>query len=124
MPNEPSARTRTAVEAGQRAFVANYSPREAVLDHGRGARVWDVDGNEYIDLGTGISVNNLGHQHPELVAAFEAQGHKLWHTSNIYWNEQAVRLAEELVAASFAERVFFCNSGAEANEAAIKLVRK
>ncbi len=124
MPNEPSARTRSTIEAGQRAFVANYSPRAAVLDHGRGARVWDVDGNEYIDLGTGISVNNLGHQHPELVAAFEAQGHKLWHASNIYWNEQAVRLAEELAAASFAERVFFCNSGAEANEAAIKLVRK
>ncbi|MDX1656766.1 MAG: aspartate aminotransferase family protein, partial [Candidatus Competibacteraceae bacterium] len=85
----------------------------------------DLDGNEYIDLGTGISVTSLGHQDPEITAALLEQARKLWHTSNIYWNEPSIRLAEELVAAApFAERVFFCNSGAEANEAAIKLARK
>jgi acetylornithine/N-succinyldiaminopimelate aminotransferase len=124
MSHEPSPSARETIETGQRAFVSNYSPREVVLDHGRGARVWDTDGVEYVDLGTGISVNNLGHQNPDLLAAFETQGRKLWHASNIYWNEQAVRLSEELVEASFAERVFLCNSGAEANEAAIKLARK
>ncbi|MFQ6022896.1 MAG: aspartate aminotransferase family protein [Acidiferrobacterales bacterium] len=116
--------TRELIEKGQRAFVPNYRPRQMIVDHGKGARLWDLEGNEYIDLGTGISVNSLGHQHPELVEALILQGQKLWHTSNIYFNEPAVRLAEELVQVSFAERVFFCNSGAEANEAAIKLARK
>ena len=124
MSDALSSNTRDLIETGRRAFVGNYSPREVVLDRGEGARLWDVDGTEYIDLGTGIAVNNLGHENPELVAAFEEQGRKLWHVSNIYWSEPAIRLADELIERSFAERVFFCNSGAEANEAAIKLVRK
>ena len=94
-----SSNTRDLIETGKRSFVANYSPREVVLERGEGARLWDVDGEEYIDLGTGIAVNNLGHENPELVAAFEEQGRKLWHVSNIYWSEPAIRLAEELVAA-------------------------
>ena len=120
-----SSLSQELVAKGQRYFVPNYKPREMIIDHGKGARVWDLDGNEYIDLGTGISVNSLGHQEPDLVQALTDQAQKIWHTSNIFFTEPTVRLAEELVqAAPFAERVFFCNSGAEANEAAIKLARK
>lgn len=124
-PLTVSAETEQLVETGLRYYVPAYRPRGIVLDHGRGARLWDRDGNEYIDLGTGISVNSLGHQDPELVEALVSQAHKLWHTSNVYFTEPAIRLAQELVqAAPFADRVFFCNSGAEANEAAIKLARR
>lgn len=105
--------------------MPNYKPREMILDHGKGARLWDLDGKEYIDLAAGIAVSSLGHQDPDLLAALTEQAHKLWHTSNVFFTEPPIRLAEALVeAAGFAERVYFCNSGAEANEAAIKLVRK
>ena len=83
-----------------------------------------IDGNEYVDLGAGISVTSLGHGDPELAEALAAQAGRLWHVSNLYFAEPVVRLADELCEASFADRVFFCNSGAEANEAAIKLARK
>ena len=119
-----TAKTTELVAAGQRRYVPNYAPKEMILDRGEGARVWDTDGNEYVDLGTGISVTSLGHGDPELARALSEQAGRLWHTSNLYFVEPAVRLAEELCEASFAERVFFCNSGAEANEAAIKLARK
>ncbi len=109
----------------ERYFLPVYKPRRIVLDHGRGARLWDRDGREYVDFGAGIAVNALGHAHPSLVAALTAQAGKLWHTSNVFVSEPPLRLAERLVGASrFAEKVFFCNSGAEANEAAIKLARK
>ncbi|UNK50953.1 acetylornithine/succinyldiaminopimelate transaminase [Lysobacter sp. S4-A87] len=109
----------------ERYYLPVYRPRRIVLDHGRGARVWDRDGREYVDFGAGIAVNALGHANPVLVAALTEQAGKLWHTSNVFVSEPPLRLAEELVEASrFAERVFFCNSGAEANEAAIKLARK
>jgi acetylornithine/N-succinyldiaminopimelate aminotransferase len=110
---------------GQRYWLPVYKPRELVLDHGKGARVWDTDGRDYIDFGAGIAVNALGHQDPDLLEALTAQAGKLWHASNVFYTEPPLRLAEELVKASdFAERVFLCNSGGEANEAAIKLVRK
>ncbi len=109
----------------ERYYLPVYRPRRIVLDHGRGARVWDREGREYVDFGAGIAVNALGHANPLLVAALTEQAGKLWHTSNVFVSEPPLRLAEELVEASrFAERVFFCNSGAEANEAAIKLARK
>ena len=109
----------------ERYYLPVYRPRRIVLDHGRGARVWDREGREYVDFGAGIAVNALGHAHPALVAALTEQAGKLWHTSNVFVSEPPLRLAEELVTASrFAQRVFFCNSGAEANEAAIKLARK
>lgn len=109
----------------ERYYVPVYRPRRIVLDHGRGARVWDRDGREYVDFGAGIAVNALGHAHPALVDALTTQAGKLWHTSNVFVSEPPLRLAEALVQASgFAERVFLCNSGAEANEAAIKLARK
>ena len=116
--------TDALVAAGVRTYVPNYAPKPVVFDHGEGSRLWDVDGREYIDLCTGISVNSFGHRHPELMAAVTAQAGRLLHASNLYYVESTVRLAEELVDATFAERVFFCNSGAEANEAAIKIVRK
>jgi len=109
----------------ERYYVPVYRPRRIVLDHGRGARVWDTDGREYVDFGAGIAVNALGHAHPALIEALTAQAGRLWHTSNVFVSEPPLRLAEALVEASgFAERVFLCNSGAEANEAAIKLARK
>lgn len=112
-------------ELGKRYWLPVYKPREVILDHGKGARVWDTEGRDYVDFGAGIAVNALGHQDPDLVEALTTQAHKLWHASNVFYTEPPLRLAEELVRASgFAERVFLCNSGAEANEAAIKLVRK
>ena len=109
----------------ERYYVPVYRPRRIVLDHGRGARLWDTDGREYVDFGAGIAVNALGHAHPALVEALTAQAGRLWHTSNVFVSEPPLRLAEALVEASgFAERVFLCNSGAEANEAAIKLARR
>ena len=121
---EQTPKTAELVAAGQRRYVPNYAPKEIILDRGEGARVWDTDGNEYVDLGTGISVSSLGHGDPELAQALSGQAGRLWHASNLYFAEPAVRLAEELCEATFADRVFFCNSGAEANEAAIKLARR
>ena len=116
--------TDALVATGVRTYVPNYAPKPVVFDHGEGSRLWDIDGREYIDLGTGISVNSFGHRHPDLIRAVTAQAGRLFHTSNLYYVEPTVRLAEELVDGTFAERVFFCNSGAEANEAAIKIVRR
>ncbi|QDW67059.1 acetylornithine transaminase [Luteimonas granuli] len=110
---------------GRDHYLPVYRQRELVLERGQGARVWDSEGREYIDFAAGIAVCGLGHNDPDLVAALVGQAGKLWHTSNIFHSEPPLRLAQELVEASrFAERVFLCNSGAEANEAAIKLVRK
>ena len=116
--------TDALVATGVRTYVPNYAPKPVVFDHGEGARLWDIDGREYIDLGTGISVNSFGHRHPDLIAAVTGQAGRLFHTSNLYYVEPTVRLAEDLVDGTFAERVFFCNSGAEANEAAIKIARR
>ncbi|AKC88186.1 acetylornithine transaminase [Pseudoxanthomonas suwonensis] len=108
-----------------RYYLPVYRPRELVLERGQGARLWDSEGREYVDFAAGIAVCGLGHNDPDLHAALVEQAGKLWHTSNIFYSEPPLRLAEELVTASrFAERVFLCNSGTEANEAAIKLVRK
>ena len=111
--------------AAQQYYLPVYRPREVILERGQGARVWDREGKDYIDLSAGIAVCGLGHNDPDLVAALTEQAGKLWHTSNVFYSEPPLRLAEELVTASrFATRVFLCNSGAEANEAAIKLIRK
>lgn len=113
------------VDLAKRYWLPVYKPRELVLDRGMGARVWDTEQRDYIDFGAGIAVNALGHQDPDLLAALTTQAHKLWHSSNVFYTEPPLHLAQDLVEASgFAERVFLCNSGAEANEAAIKLVRK
>ncbi|MBD8872223.1 acetylornithine/succinylornithine family transaminase [Rhodanobacter sp. DHB23] len=123
MPQHDSP--QSLIDLGKRYWLPVYKPRDVVLDHGKGARVWDAEGRDFIDLGAGIAVNALGHGEPDLLVALTTQAGKLWHASNVFWTEPPLRLAEELVQASgFAERVFLCNSGAEANEAAIKLVRK
>ncbi len=120
-----SPATQSLIEKGRRYYMQNYKPRDVILDRGVGARVWDLDGNEYIDLGAGIAVTGLGHHNDALLKVLKDQAEKLWHTSNIFFTEPPILLAEELVTASkFAQRVFFCNSGGEANEAAIKLARK
>lgn len=111
-------------ETFDQVMVPNYSPVGFIPVRGEGSRVWDQDGREFIDLAGGIAVNALGHCHPEVVATLVEQGSKLWHVSNVFTNEPALRLASLLVEKTFAERVFLCNSGAEANEAAFKLARK
>ncbi|WP_350581427.1 aspartate aminotransferase family protein [Pseudomonas sp. HY2-MNA-CIBAN-0224] len=105
-------------------MVPNYAPAAFIPVRGAGSRVWDQSGRELIDFAGGIAVNVLGHAHPELVGALTEQANNLWHVSNVFTNEPALRLAKKLVDATFAERVFFCNSGAEANEAAFKLARR
>ena len=107
-----------------RVMVPTFAPAAFIPVRGQGSRVWDQSGRELIDLAGGIAVNVLGHCHPQLVAALTEQANTLWHVSNVFTNEPALRLAKRLVDATFAERVFFCNSGAEANEAAFKLARR
>jgi acetylornithine/N-succinyldiaminopimelate aminotransferase len=91
---------------------------------GKGSRIWDQSDNEYIDFAGGIAVTSVGHSHPKLVATLKEQGEKLWHISNVMTNEPALRLAKKLTDATFAQKVYFANSGAEANEAAFKLARR
>ncbi|MGF6566079.1 bifunctional acetylornithine/succinyldiaminopimelate transaminase [Kosakonia cowanii] len=100
-----------------------YAPAEFIPVKGKGSRVWDQQGKEYIDFAGGIAVTALGHCHPALVETLKAQGETLWHLSNVFTNEPALRLARKLVDATFAERVVFMNSGTEANETAFKLAR-
>ena len=105
-------------------MVPNYAPAAIIPVRGEGSRLWDQDGRDYIDFAGGIAVTGLGHAHPRLVAALNEQAQKLWHVSNVLTNEPALKLARRLCELTFAERVFFANSGAEANEAALKLARK
>ncbi len=105
-------------------MVPSYAPADFIPLEGKAAKLWDQNGKDYIDFGAGIAVNALGHSHPDLVETLNDQGKRLWHLSNMYTNEPALRLAQQLCSATFAEKVFFTNSGAEANEAALKLARK
>lgn len=105
-------------------MVPNYAPSTVIPVRGQGSRVWDQQDKEYIDFAGGIAVNCLGHCHPALVGALKEQSEKIWHLSNVMTNEPALRLAKKLVDSTFAEKVFFANSGAEANEAAFKLARR
>ncbi|WP_025570491.1 aspartate aminotransferase family protein [Vibrio parahaemolyticus] len=118
--------TEIKVERGlfDEVMVPCYNPMEMIPVRGKGSRIWDQDDNEYIDFAGGIAVSCLGHCHPVMVDALTEQGNKLWHLSNVMTNEPALRLAKKLIEVSFAERVFFANSGAEANEAALKLARR
>lgn len=105
-------------------MVPNYAPSPIIPVKGQGSRLWDQQGREFIDFAGGIAVNCLGHCHPALVSALTEQAQKLWHLSNTMTNEPALMLAKQLVDNTFAEKVYFANSGAEANEAALKLVRR
>ena len=107
-----------------RYLMNTYQRQPISIVRGRGSKVYDLEGREYIDFVAGIAVNVLGHGHPDLVLAIQKQAQHLLHTSNLYYTEPQVQLAQTLAEHSFAQKVFFCNSGAEANEAAIKLARK
>lgn len=107
-----------------RYMVPVFSPLDMIFVRGEGSRLWDQEGRDYIDFGAGVAVTSLGHSHPVLLKALSEQAARLWHVSNYYTNEPALQLARELCELTFAERVFYCNSGAEANEAALKLARK
>ena len=111
-------------ELFDQVMVPNYAPSSVIPVRGKGSRVWDQNNNEYIDFAGGIAVNCLGHCHPALVGALQSQSEKIWHLSNVMTNEPALRLAKKLVDATFAEKVYFANSGAESNEAALKLARR
>jgi acetylornithine aminotransferase len=112
------------MQTADAVFAKTYKRFPLVIEKGRGATLWDTDGRSYTDFVAGIAVCNLGHAHPAVNAALAAQMEKLYHVSNLYYTIPQTELAAALVDNSFADRAFFCNSGAEANEAAIKLARK
>lgn len=120
MKTDDAAVTR---ETFDQVILPFYAPAQFIPVKGAGSRVWDQQGKEYVDFSGGIAVTALGHCHPALVAALKTQGETLWHTSNVFTNEPALRLARKLIYATFADRLFFANSGGEANEAALKLAR-
>lgn len=119
-----SLSTQEVIADGQKYVMNTYGRLPIVIDRGEGCYVWDLDGKRYLDLVAGIAVNSLGHSHPAVVKAIQEQCAKLMHCSNLYWIENQVVLAKLLVEKSGLGKAFFCNSGAEANEAAIKLARK
>ncbi|MDX1553364.1 MAG: aspartate aminotransferase family protein [Marinobacter sp.] len=119
MNREPVSR-----ELFDEVMVPNYAPGAVIPVRGEGSHIWDQEGKDYIDLAGGIAVTCLGHSHPGLVSALTEQADKIWHLSNVMTNEPALRLAKTLCDLTFAERVFFANSGGEANEAAFKLARR
>jgi len=104
-------------------IVPTYAPSNMIPVRAKGLDVWDQQGRQYLDFAAGIAVTSLGHCHPDVVRTLQQQSEKLWHVSNGFTNEPVLELAQALTAATFADRVFFCNSGAEANEAALKLAR-
>lgn len=120
MATEQPAITRATFDE---VILPIFAPAEFIPVKGKGSRVWDQQGKEYVDFAGGIAVTALGHCHPALVEALKNQGETLWHISNVFTNEPALRLARKIIDASFAERVVFMNSGTEANETAFKLAR-
>ena len=112
------------IENGSQYVMNTYGRFPIGITKGQGAKVWDGDDTMYIDLVAGIAVNNVGHCHPDVVEAIRAQAGELMHCSNLYWIENQILLAKAIVERSCAEKVFFCNSGAEANEGALKLARR
>ena len=113
-----------AVTLGHQVFTPNYKQQPVVLVRGQGVFAWDGDGKRYLDMIAGIASLPLGHCHPAVVAALRAQADTLWHTANTFFNPGSLQLAERLCALSFGQRVFLANSGTEANEAALKAVRR
>ena len=120
----PAMPTEELKHSTEHYLMPTYTRQPISIVRGRGTKVYDLEGREYVDFVAGIAVNVLGHGHPDLVLAIQKQAAQLIHTSNLYYTEPQVRLAEMLVDHSFADQVFFANSGAEANEAAIKLARR
>jgi acetylornithine/N-succinyldiaminopimelate aminotransferase len=129
MSSSPAALGKTApghskANAASAAVMGTYARQNIVFTRGEGSWLFAENGDRYLDFGSGVAVNALGHAHPRLVAALTAQAEKLWHTSNLYRIEGQETVAEKLARLTFAERVFFCNSGAEACEGAIKVARR
>jgi len=116
--------SQTLMMLSEKYVAHTYARYPIVLVRGKGTRVWDVEGREYLDFVSGLAVCNLGHCHPKVVRAIQHQAEKLIHVSNFYYIEPQIQLASLLCQHSFAKKVFFCNSGAEANEGAMKLARK
>jgi acetylornithine aminotransferase len=116
--------TASIMQRADQVLAATYKRFPIVIEKGSGCTLWDTDGRSYTDFIAGIAVCNLGHAHPQIARAISAQAQTLVHVSNLYYTLPQVEAAERLIRHSFADRVFFCNSGAEANEAAIKLARK
>ena len=122
--NKKNDKNKELLSIYEDVMLPNYAPADFIPDRALGSRIWDKNNKEYIDLGGGIAVNSLGHSNPILIKALNDQANKLWHTSNYLSNEPAINLAKKLTELTFAEKVYFSNSGSEANEAAIKIARK
>jgi acetylornithine/N-succinyldiaminopimelate aminotransferase len=116
--------TQHPLAGAEELFINVYSRPAFVLDHGKGVEVWDTEGRRYLDFVAGVAVNALGHADPTTVAALQEQAARLIHVSNLYWNQPAIELARLLTESCFADKVFFCNSGTEAVEGALKFARK
>ena len=119
-----SVRGENVMAAARAAVLPTYARADVTIVRGEGCRVWDDEGRSYLDFGGGIAVVGLGHRHPVVTAAAHAQLDELWHASNLYWTEPMLRLATLLSERVGGAQAFFCNSGAEANEAALKVARK
>lgn len=124
VPVHDAAYTQKVINEEKQYVLQTYARAPVVISHGKGAKMWDVEGKEYIDMAAGIAVNALGHSDASWYAALAEQAQKLAHTSNLYHTQPQVELAKRLVDNSFADKVFFCNTGTEANEGAIKFARK
>jgi acetylornithine/N-succinyldiaminopimelate aminotransferase len=116
--------SNSLLQASRGALLPTYARADLTIVRGDGCRVWDDEGSSYLDFGAGIAVTSLGHRHPAVTAAAHAQLDELWHASNLYWTEPMLRLAELLSERARGAQAFFCSSGAEANEAALKVARK
>ena len=112
------------IDLDSKYIMQTYGRQPIALTHGNGATIWDADGNEYLDFFAGIAVIVLGQSHPKVIEAIQKQAEKLIHVSNVYYTEEQVKLAKKLAEITIFDRIFFANSGAEANEGAIKLARK
>src|SRR5262245_61579696 len=121
---QTTSKATAAAASPSAAVMPTYARQNVVFERGEGVWLISTSGERYLDFSSGVAVNALGHAHPKLVAALSEQAHKLWHSSNLYRVAGQERLAERLCAATFADKVFFCNSGAEACEGAIKLARR
>jgi acetylornithine/N-succinyldiaminopimelate aminotransferase len=117
------SQTQQILERGKKFVIGNYARQPIVMARGQGVQLWDRDGKQYLDLFAGFGGCILGHCHPALVEAASAQAQKLWHVGNTYWTEPQIELAERLNRFAFEGQAFFCHSGLEANEAAVKLAR-
>lgn len=122
--NDNTDKNKKLRDLYEQVMLPNYAPADFIPDKARGSSVWDKNNKKFIDFGGGIAVNSLGHSHPKLVSALNEQSKKLWHLSNYISNEPAINLAKQLTDLTFADKVYFSNSGSEANEAAIKMARR